>query len=76
MLPWVGALLLAMGSLQVTLSLMTRGVFGGELRVVGTGLLVGMGGFGLVARVHGGRRWIFLAAGLSVGVTTAFALLG
>jgi len=72
LVPWVGATLLAMGTLQAALSAL-RG--GDDLRVLGTGLLISGGGFGLVARgTHGARRWVFLLGGAAAGFITAWTL--
>jgi len=76
LLPWVGALLLAMGTLQATLWGARGSVNGAELRLLGTGLLMGVGGLGLVARGRGGaRRWLYVALGIGLGLFGYWALL-
>jgi hypothetical protein len=75
LLPWVGTGLLTMGAFQATLVVLQGKAT--ELRVLGTGLLIMGGGFGLIARgTHGARRWAFIVGGLGLGAALAGALSG
>jgi hypothetical protein len=71
LVPWFGATLVALGALQVALTVI-RGSDGPGFRVLGTGLLVCGGGIGLIARAqHGSRRLAFIALGLGAGLGAA-----
>lgn len=73
-LPWVGALLMGMGSLQATLA--ASAADRPDLRAMGTGLLIAAGGIGLAARgSHGGRRWLIIVVSLACGALLARWLL-
>jgi len=72
-LPWIGFMLLTMGSLQASLAASRSDA--SDLRVLGTGLLIAGGGASLIARgTHGSRRLLIMAGAAALGVTAGLSL--